>query len=1045
MTGKKKGKWFNKLISIVLALCLSISMVSVSLVSVSAEEENFFKKTSSMWGMNTIYTRGLTAAGAVLVAAADVSDCEEFQEAAGFINKWICGGSDTSKDLAEIKALCNEILSEVKKIETHLIDISGKISNQDISDAYSRLNDAWKTQVVDIEDKYGLDEALKEYKTYLKYLSCNITGTKVQIKNEERVPKQADIDAQKLEVEKALFGVTNTDKLAKEQYLKSTIRPDNKMANLESRMYYCIDDLCSMLNNTDSVGKTVTRYIDRAAQYAYLAFPYSNQQADFVDAAVLKQSTEISYLVLMYQDFVVQRADYFDEIVETSENDVEKEDLKKEYNQIYNNNSDNTATALSELLEDVIADLANWLNSKIYIQNNSKSSYLYLSTYLDSQSADKTQLVNSAFDNDLPYEFYHKKENIGEYITENINFTYGDYLFGDGIHEAFNKSKKNSTPFTAEAMTFNKNAVIVPKSNELASVNTVYLLDAESTNKANMYLTQFDMKWDISCGSDLHLPTSDYYNLVRGEYSDGYNTYSCISSPDDLSALINNTTYSANGSEVYTYFYDYLNYSGSNPLYLLLDAKIDSEENHFTYYSKLPLLNISNGVSANWSSDYMSLYNLQSDRKGADNKTNSMYALILTSDNSTEYSKVSSTVSGSGAASVSITGDAYNSRTSLVASGSKVNLNIDLGENTKINSIKVHYHNDSSNKEKVTKTIDFVSDGNNLLCDDKGLITLDYSVPYSNVTIEVVTEYVSEELKTDKNGNYIIETFDDLCAMSEMVNSGNEKYVNSSYVLTKDIDCTGEEWTTIGTKTIQFNGTFDGQGHTISNLNVNSGAGEGSRQGLFASLGKKAVVKNLTVSNASVFPSESPVVGAGVIAKQNNGTISNCMVTDSSVQLGNWEYLGGISGLNNGTIENCAVSDTTITRRWGGSSTKTMGGITEVNKGTVRNCYTYNCTFNNGTSSNAPIVASGNAPENCYYYTPSSVNEIYATKKTLLQFASGEVTYFLNGGKTDGTQVWYQNVDNGGSYDVYPVLTNNGKNIVYELNHNNRIYSNSQG
>lgn len=1035
MTGKKKGKWFNKLISIVLTLCLSISMVSVSLVSVSAEEENFFKKTSSVWGMNQIYSRGLSAAGAALMAVANVSDCEEFQEAAGFINKWVFGGSDTSKDIAEIKSLCNEILSEVKKIETQLVDISGKISGQDISDAYNRLNYAWKTQVVDIEDKYGLDEALNEYKTYLKYVSCNITGTKVQInKNEEKVPEQADIDAQRLEVEKALFGVTNTDKLAKEQYLKSTINPDNKMANLESRMYYCIDDLCSALNTTDAVGKTVTRYIDRAAQYAYLAFPYSNQQADFVDAAVLKQSTEISYLVLMYQDFVVQRADYFEELVEASENDEEKEGL----NQIYNNNSDNTATVLSELLEDVITDLANWLNSKIYIQNNSESSYLYLSTYLDSQSADKTQLVNSAFDNDLSYEFYQKKENIGAGIADSC-------FYRCEIKEAFNKSKKNSTPFTAEAMTFNKNAVIVPKSNELASVNTVYLLDAESTKEDNMYMTQFDMKWDVSLNPDIHVPTSDYYNLVRGEYSDGYNTYSCISSPDDLSALINNTTYSANGSEVYTYFYDYLNYSGSNPLYLLLDAKIDSEEKSLTDYSKLPLLNISKGVSANWSNAYMSLYNLQSDRKGADNKTNSMYALILTSDNSTEYSKVSSTVSGSGTASVSITGDAYNSQTGLVASGSKVNLNIDLGENTKINSIKVHYHNDSSNKEKVTKTIDFVSDGNNLLCDDKGLITLDYSVPYSNVTIEVVTEYVSEELKTDKNGNYVIETFDDLCVMSDMVNSNNEKYVKSSYVLTKDIDCTGEEWTTIGTKTIQFNGTFDGQGHTISNLNVNSGAGEGSRQGLFASLGKKAVVKNLTVSNASVFPSESPVVGAGVIAKQNNGTISNCMVTDSSVQLGNWEYLGGVSGLNNGTIENCAVSDTTITRRWSGSSTKTMGGITEVNKGTVKDCYTFYCTFNNGTSSNAPIVASGNAPENCYYYTDSSVNRTYGKMRSIFQFINGEVTYLLNNGKTDGTQVWYQNVDNGGSCDVYPVLTNNGKNTVYKVNLNNRIYSNSQG
>ena len=338
---------------------------------------------------------------------------------------------------------------------------------------------------------------------------------------------------------------------------------------------------------------------------------------------------------------------------------------------------------------------------------------------------------------------------------------------------------------------------------------------------------------------------------------------------------------------------------------------------------------------------------------------------------------------------------------------------------------------------------------------DNGLTPDSYPVLISNNTNTVYKVDLTDKtysntvpnpiptFDTDENGNYIIKTYEDLCNMAIMVNSQKEEYVNGSYILANDIDCLGNVWTPIGTDTVKFNGTFDGQGYTISNLNKDSGLDDGNRHGLFVSLNENAVVKNLTVSNADVFPSESPVIGAGVIAKQNNGTISSCIVKNSNVQLGNWSYLGGISGLNNGTIENCAVINTSITRRWGGSSSKTMGGITEVNKGTVRNCYTYNCSYNNGTDLNGAVISSGEAPVNCYFYTTSSVNKTYGTEKSKSQFACGEVAYLLNNTVTDGTQVWYQNIDNGKPLNICPQLTDNGENTVYALA-NDKGYSNYQ-
>ena len=303
---------------------------------------------------------------------------------------------------------------------------------------------------------------------------------------------------------------------------------------------------------------------------------------------------------------------------------------------------------------------------------------------------------------------------------------------------------------------------------------------------------------------------------------------------------------------------------------------------------------------------------------------------------------------------------------------------------------------------------------------------------YSNI------ENAQLYLNKNENGYFVINNYKDLCTMANRINSSDINYSSANYILEDDIDCTNTNmWVPVTT----FNTTFDGNGHTISNLNAEGGIADGSRHGLFATIGKSGVVKNLTVSNASVFSAESPVQGSGVIAMVNNGKIESCKVKNSSVQLGNWTGLGGISGVNNGTINNCCVIDTNLTRRWGGSSltsNKSIGGITEINNGKVTNCYTYNCKFANGNAtSKGGIISSGNAPENCYYFTNSSVSTSFGTSMTKEQFASGEVTYLLNKGVTDCTQVWYQNVNNIKTKDSYPMFDGG---IIFK---NNNTYTNT--
>ena len=84
----------------------------------------------------------------------------------------------------------------------------------------------------------------------------------------------------------------------------------------------------------------------------------------------------------------------------------------------------------------------------------------------------------------------------------------------------------------------------------------------------------------------------------------------------------------------------------------------------------------------------------------------------------------------------------------------------------------------------------------------------------------------------------------------------------TGYELTGDLTLT-ERWATpigadrnAGNPSAAYTATFDGQGHTITNLEIVSTSF--SNFGLFANLGTSAVVRNLGLVNASITPSTPP-------------------------------------------------------------------------------------------------------------------------------------------------------------------------------------------
>lgn len=179
----------------------------------------------------------------------------------------------------------------------------------------------------------------------------------------------------------------------------------------------------------------------------------------------------------------------------------------------------------------------------------------------------------------------------------------------------------------------------------------------------------------------------------------------------------------------------------------------------------------------------------------------------------------------------------------------------------------------------------------------------------------------------------------ELAYLAQEVNKGTT-YAGVYFKLTANIDLGGSEWTPIGyskydnnanrvNDSIIFAGTFDGQGHTISNLTISEN-GASKHSGLFGY--SSGTIKNLYLENANI----TSLNGIGGICNNNSGTIEACGVNSGELK---------VSGANGGNV----------------------GGICESNVGYIAKCY--NMADIIGGSENGGICATNNSGatiENCY-------------------------------------------------------------------------------
>lgn len=186
---------------------------------------------------------------------------------------------------------------------------------------------------------------------------------------------------------------------------------------------------------------------------------------------------------------------------------------------------------------------------------------------------------------------------------------------------------------------------------------------------------------------------------------------------------------------------------------------------------------------------------------------------------------------------------------------------------------------------------------------------------------------------------FILDSSAKFAGLAELVDGGNT-FEGKTIMLDTDLDlyCEGENGEPICFNPVgsyrndtAFKGTFDGQGHTIKNMNQNTWALDNGYYysdcglGLFGAV-EDAYIKNVNFDGANV-SGESALCGT-VAAVAHNSTFENITVSNSNVADYQY-YAGGIVGWASGKMQfiNCDIdASTNIAAQWGDFD-NSIGGV----------------------------------------------------------------------------------------------------------------------
>ncbi|MBQ7307195.1 MAG: hypothetical protein IJW82_01560, partial [Clostridia bacterium] len=310
---------------------------------------------------------------------------------------------------------------------------------------------------------------------------------------------------------------------------------------------------------------------------------------------------------------------------------------------------------------------------------------------------------------------------------------------------------------------------------------------------------------------------------------------------------------------------------------------------------------------------------------------------------------------------------------------------------------------------------DFDSDGFCTLCNgyEKGTLVTEENYESLNVKQSHIGYYA---LKNAGNLYWFTTTYTennrfDVVLSNDIVD--NEKVLENGILVSNTSSL--RSWIPISSNVTSyrngFSNTFDGNGHTISGLYINESETDNIALIAYA-LGAK--IKNVGIMD-SYFSGDRYI--SSILAYGYSCTLTNVY---SNAYINGTMYNGGIMGDNDYSDMYNVFFYGTLT-----STNYTSGPLVSE--------YYY--------------LASNNEFLNCYYYSGStSLTSSIVTSVSLEQITSGEVTYKLNKGVTDGTQMFYQTVGQGyPSFNGLTVYAGYENCLVENLSYYNKeVYSSKE-
>ena len=265
------------------------------------------------------------------------------------------------------------------------------------------------------------------------------------------------------------------------------------------------------------------------------------------------------------------------------------------------------------------------------------------------------------------------------------------------------------------------------------------------------------------------------------------------------------------------------------------------------------------------------------------------------------------------------------------------------------------------------------------------------------------------KLTQDASGSWLITSTDDWNELSTNL----EAYNGGTFKLTNDISVT----TMVGTESLPFSGTFDGQGHTL-NVNIVT---DQERTGTFH-WARHSTFKNIVIDGT--FTTSNHGAG-GLVGWAQDVTIINCesKITINSNYQGDGTCGGFICLVRDGG--SAYLYDCVFTGLINGPNLYYCGGLCGWQD---NGAYFYNC-LNLGRieiASNedcASFCRNGASLSNCYYVSSldNALDSSQGISVTTDQLSDGSIAHALQSGQRDWTtgMVWGQLLGS----DAVPVLT----------------------